>query len=415
MPIMRVARNSSSRAVVSAEEREDRMMRSIRNGLGWVLATLLLVLVGLALAAWVTDPAVPRNLFFGQSLFEPMRVQDSQPQEALAGRLLENIAIGAPVTLDPRGIAAAELYATTMQTVALLVYHKGALRYERYWSGADATTRTNPNSMHKGVLGLLVGAAIADGHIDSVDAPASRWIEPWRSTAHRDITVRELLQMSSGLEVPVFGTWEASRLLLGSDLERSVLDLGVEAPHGSLFQYNNASAQALVMILERATGQRYARYLSERLWQRLGNAEAGLWMDRPGGQPRGFCCLFATARDWLRVGRLFLDSGRVGEDQVVPAEWIQAMTTPSPRNPNFGMQVWIGSPPTTERVYNRHTIKARHSAPFAAEDVIFIDGYGGQRVYIIPSQELVVVRTGVSSAEWDDAPLVNTLLRAVRR
>ena len=333
----------------------------------------------------------------------------------MAGRPLENIAIGAPVTLDPRGIAAAELYATTTQTVALLVYHKGALRYERYWSGADATTRTNPNSMHKGVLGLLVGAAIADGYIDSVDAPASRWIELWRESAHRDITVRELLQMSSGLEVPVFGTWQASRLLLGSDLEGSVLGLGVEAPHGSLFQYNNASAQALVMILERATGQRYARYLSERLWQRLGNAEAGLWMDHPGGQPRGFCCLFATARDWLRVGRLFLEGGRVGEDQVVPAEWIQAMTTPSPRNPNFGMQVWLGSPPTTERIYNRHTIKARHSAPFAADDVIFIDGYGGQRVYIVPSQELVVVRTGVSSAEWDDAPLVNTLLRAVRR
>ena len=391
------------------------MMRIIRIGLGWVLATLLLGTTGLAVAAWVADPAVPRNLLFGQSLSEPMRVQDSQPQEALVGRPLENIAIGAPVTLDPRGIAAAELYATTTQTVALLVYHKGALRYERYWSGADATTRTNPNSMHKGVLGLLVGAAIADGYIDSVDAPASRWIEPWRDSAHRDITVRELLQMSSGLEVPVFGTWQASRLLLGSDLEGSVLGLGVEAPHGSLFQYNNASAQALVMILERATGQRYARYLSERLWQRLGNAEAGLWMDHPGGQPRGFCCLFATARDWLRVGRLFLEGGRVGEDQVVPAEWIQAMTTPSPRNPNFGMQVWLGSPPTTERVYNRHTIKARHSAPFAADDVIFIDGYGGQRVYIVPSQELVVVRTGVSSAEWDDAPLVNTLLRAVRR
>ena len=365
-------------------------------------------------AVWVADPGVARNLLFGQSLSEPAAVQDSQPQAVVVGAPRENIAIGAQVTLDPRGLAAAEMYADKMRTVALLVYHRGALRYEKYWPGFDAATRTNPNSMHKGVLALLIGAAIADGYIDSVDARASHWIEAWRGTAQRDITVRELLQMSSGLEVPVFGTWRATRILFGSDLERGVLALGTETKPGSEFQYNNASSQILVMILERATGKPYARYLSERLWQRLGNADAGLWLDRIGGAPRGFCCLFATARDWLRVGRLILDEGRVGEEVVIPAAWIRAMATPSPHNPNFGMHVWLGSPPGKERIYNRHTIKSFHSARFAAEDILYIDGFGGQRVYIIPSLELVIVRTGVSSTEWDDAILANTLIRAVR-
>lgn len=390
-------------------------MRRAFKALGWIIGASLLIVSGSLIAAWIADPAVPRNLFFGQSLSEPARVQDSQPQEPVPGRPVENIAVGAQVTLDPRGLAAAELYADRMRSVALLVYHRGALRYERYWPGFDASTRTNPNSMHKGVLALLVGAAIADGHIDSVDAPASRWIGEWRDTAHRDITVRELLQMSSGLEVPVFGTWQSSRILFGSDLSRGVLALGTEAPHGTLFQYNNASSQILVMLLERATGKRYAQFLSERLWSRLGNGDAALWMDRPGGVPRGFCCLFATARDWLRVGRLFLDGGAVGEDQVVPSAWIREMTTPSPRNPGFGMHVWLGSPTDKERVYNRHTIKAYHSAPFAAADIVFIDGFGGQRVYIVPSLELVIVRTGVSSTDWDDAILPNILIRAVKR
>jgi CubicO group peptidase (beta-lactamase class C family) len=306
-----------------------------------------------------------------------------------------------------------------MKSVALLVFHRGALRYERYWPGFDAATRTNPNSMHKGVLALVVGAAIADGFIDSADAPASKWIREWQGDARRDITVRELLQMSSGLEVPVFGTWKSSRILFGSDLQAGVLGLGIEAAHGSVFQYNNASSQVLVMLLERATGRRYAQYLSERIWRPIGASDAALWMDRVGGQPRGFCCLFATARDWLRVGRLILDRGRVGDAQVLPAAWIDAMTTPSPRNPLFGMNLWLGSPKGTERTYNRHTTRTKasafHSAPFASPDVIFIDGFGGQRVYIIPSLELVIVRTGVSSTEWDDAILPNALIGAVRR
>lgn len=382
---------------------------------GGLLGLLLLAVAALLVAAWIADPAVPRNLFFGQSLSQPAAVEDSQPQETVPGRPRDDIAIGAQVTLDPRGLALAETYADRMKSVALLVFHRGALRYERYWPGYDAATRTNPNSLHKGVLALAVGAAIADGHIDSVDAPASRWITEWQGDARRDITVRELLQMSSGLEVPIFGTWKSARILFGSDLMAGVAGLGVAAPHGTDFQYSNASSQLLLTIVERATGKRYAEYLSVRIWQRLGAADAALWMDRVGGQPRGFCCLFATARDWLRVGRLILDRGRAGEDQVLPAVWIDAMTTPSPRNPNFGMQVWLGSPPGTERVYNSYTVKAFHSRPFAAQDIIYLDGFGGQRVYIVPSLELVIVRTGVSSTDWDDAILPNAIIGAVRR
>lgn len=396
-----------------------KLLRWTGRLVGGIAGLLVLTVAVLLVAAWIADPTVPRNLLFGQSLGEPAAVQDSQPQEAVPGRPRDDIAIGAQVTIDPRGLALAETYADRMKSVALLVFHRGALRYERYWPGFDAATRTNPNSMHKGVLALVVGAAIADGFIDSADAPASKWIREWQGDARRDITVRELLQMSSGLEVPVFGTWKSSRILFGSDLQAGVLVLGIEAAHGSVFQYNNASSQALVMLLERATGRRYAQYLSERIWRPIGASDAALWMDRVGGQPRGFCCLFATARDWLRVGRLILDRGRVGDAQVLPAAWIDAMTTPSPRNPLFGMNLWLGSPKGTERTYNRHTTRAKasafHSAPFAAPDVIFIDGFGGQRVYIIPSLELVIVRTGVSSTEWDDAILPNAIIGAVRR
>jgi CubicO group peptidase (beta-lactamase class C family) len=168
-------------------------------------------------------------------------------------------------------------------------------------------------------------------------------------------------------------------------------------------------------VLERATGKRYAEYLSSRLWQRLGAADASLWMDREGGQPRGFCCIFATARDWLRVGRLILDGGRLNGESLVSETWVKQMLTPSARNPQFGLNLWLGSPEgTTERVYNPYTIKAFHSEPFAAADIAYIDGFGGQRVYIVPSRNLVIVRTGVSSTDWDDARLPNAVIRALR-
>lgn len=386
----------------------------IVKGTGAFVAGLVLVAVGLVVAMWIADPTVPRNLFFGQPLSEPAAVERSQPQELVRGAPRDDIPRAPPDTLDARALQQLEAAAAATESVALLVWHRGALRYEKYWPGFDASTRTNPNSMHKSVLGLLVGAAVADGYIPSVDAPASRWLTEWQADARRDITVRELLQMSSGLEIPIFGTWKSARILFGSDLAGGVMSLQADKPHGSEFQYSNANSQLLVILLERAVGERYSHYLSRRLWQPLGAADAGLWMDRVNGLPRGFCCLFAAARDWLRVGRLILEGGRVGGEVLIPETWISAMTSASPNNPNFGFQIWRGSPTGTERKYNDYTVKAFHSEPFVAADILYIDGFGGQRVYIVPSEELIIVRTGVSQTDWDDARLPNILLRALR-
>jgi CubicO group peptidase (beta-lactamase class C family) len=382
---------------------------------GGLLGVAGAALVTLLLVIWVADPTVLRNMLFGQLPTDPTGVEKSQPQEAVPGASAAALSLEPAQDIAAEGLAAAEAYATATESVALLVWHRGALRYEKYWAGFGPETRTNPNSMHKTVLALLVGAAVADGYIDSADAPAAKWLTEWQDDARREVTVRELLQMASGLEIPVFGTWKSAKILLGSDLAGGVLALQSAEPHGSRFQYSNASSQLLTILLERATGQRYSSYLSERLWKPLGAADAALWMDREGGLPRGFCCIFATGRDWLRVGLLILERGRVGERQLIPAAWIDEMLTPSPRNPNFGMHVWLGSPPQQERPYNDYSIKAFHSEPFAASDVVFIDGFGGQRVYVVPSLELIIVRTGKSQTDWDDARLPNALIRAIRQ
>jgi CubicO group peptidase (beta-lactamase class C family) len=388
-------------------------MRWIWGLLKSLLALVVLVAIVLPTVIWIADPTVLRNLMFGQPLDEPASVHLAKPQTRVAGAAqVGDIPTGESTTLAAKRLAAAEALASKTSSVALLVWHRGALRYEKYWPPFDVTTRTNPNSMHKAVLALAIGAAVTDGVIPSLDSKASRWLTEWQGDARRDVTVEDLLRMHSGIELPRFGTWKATKLLLGSDLPGAVLSLGYSRAPGTYFEYNNASSQLLLLLVERATGQRYADYLASRLWQPLGAAEAALWMDREGGVPRGFCCLFASARDWLRVGLLLAADGKVGERQLIASEWVQAMKTPSSTNPNFGMHLWLGSPPTKERKYNDYSVKAFHSEKFLADDIYYIDGFGGQRVYVVPSRDLIVVRTGVSQLDWDDAPLINTIIRA---
>ncbi len=382
--------------------------------IGKILLGLLALIVVVVLGFYFADPSIMRRMVAGPGMGVVDQTQKNTPQEAVPGVEREDIATGPPQTIAPEGYTAAEAYAAEMNSVALLVYHRGALRYEKYWPGYDRDFRTDPFSAHKSVMGLLYGAAIADGVIKSIDEPVSTYLPEWANDSRGAIRIRDLLTMSSGLEVPPFTTWAGMRITLGSDNTAAVLGLPLVETPGQRFQYTNAQSQLLGVILQRAAGKRYAEYLSERLWSRLGAPTAYLWLDRDGGMPRTFCCLYTTARAWLRVGRLIMDQGRVGDDQVVPAAWIQAMTTPAPTNPNYGYQIWLGSPAGTERAYNDTTIKALHSEPFAAPDMVFIDGFGGQRVYIVPSQQLIIVRTGEAKFDWDDARIPNAILRAIR-
>ncbi len=391
-----------------------RVIRFIGKGLLWLIAAILGLAAVAAAASLVADPAVLKNMFFGPKMGDVTQTGRAQPQEAVPGLERDDIATGPPDTIDPQALLAAEAYADKTRTVALLVYHQGALRYEKYWPGYDRNFRTDPFSAHKTVMGLLVGAAIADGLIKSVEESAATYIPQWRNDTRSKIRIKDLLQMSSGLELPVFGTWRGLRITFGSDLPPAVLGLGVAKPPGTDFQYSNANAQLLGIVLENATGKRYAQYLSERLWSRIGAPAAAVWLDHEGGMPRTFCCIYTTARGWLQVGRLMMDGGRSGGEQVVPEAWVREMTTPATTNPNYGYQVWLGSPPGQQRKYNDKTVKAFHSEPYVAQDIRYIDGFGGQRVYMIPSQELIIVRTGEAVFDWDDAVIPNAILRGLR-
>lgn len=327
-------------------------------------------------------------------------------------------AAAAPLALasapdDSGRFAKATALANAVQSTALLVWHDGALRLEHYGPGADAATRTQSQSMHKSVLAMMVALALEDGHLASVDAPVSDYLGNWTPQPLGIIRIRHLLEMASGLALPPPGESGrdafAVRLFHGTDIAAVAREAVQVKPPGAVFEYNNANPQLLLAVLEAATGMAYEDYLARRLWGRIAEAPGGLWMDREGGTPHGYCCLIATARDWLRLGLVLM-----GEGNVLSKARRDALLAPSAANPAYGQLIWRGSPWRPVRNYRPSgPFGVRHSAPYLADDTFFFDGYGGQRVYVVPSRRLVIVRTGAEIADWDDAALANEVIAAL--
>jgi CubicO group peptidase (beta-lactamase class C family) len=381
-----------------------------------LLKWLLLGIAGLLLAILVTlfalDPVLTTRLL----------TMDQGPAETVAGGTLINLptAPAAQRSIDQAALDAAVTYGGDTDSQALLVYRDGLLELEHYYTGYDATTRTPTQSMHKSVLAMLVGIAIEEGHIPSENSPAANWLHEWADDERASITIRQMLQQTSGIDFDSFSPNIRNgffQLMLGDNIVPVALNNGTLFPPDTEFDYNSVNPQALGILLQRATGERYADYLSQVLWRHLGTPDATVVLDSiEHGMARTFCCLQATARSWLHLGVLHLQNGRFGGKQLVPAAWMQAIRSPGSIQPNYGYLTWLGSEWQEYRYYNRKTTTSvLHAEAFAAPDVIYFDGMGGQRVYIVPSEQLVIVRTGAIAMDWDDSRLPNLILRGIKK
>ena len=312
-------------------------------------------------------------------------------------------------------------YADNLDSYSLLVWHKGALRLEQYYDGFDADLRPETASMHKSVLGLLVAAAIEDGFIENVDARIGNYINEWKDLPEGQITVRQLLTMTSGLSsLSREGGFESQAMKFSTgrlDARATILALKQQVEAGTSFSYANTNSQLLALVLESATGQAYKDYLSERLWKPIGADDASVWYYEEQGFPRTFASLLARSRDWLKVGLLIKNDGAYLGQQIISPEMIKSMTSPSQLNPNYGWQVWLGNEYENTRYYNdlKLGVGVPASAPFATDDMVYFDGFGGQRVYISKKQDLVIVRTGDTRLDWDDSHLPNMIINTLKQ
>ena len=323
-------------------------------------------------------------------------------------------------TLPAGPLEAAAAYAADRDSMALIVMRGDAVEFERYWQGAGRDSRFNPQSMSKTVLGLLVGAAIRDGHIGGVDDPVGRYVPALAADPRGRITIGNLLQMSGGLS-QLTTSYEVTRdnpgvvQFFGTDFIAPIFTLDQADPPGSRWEYNNDETNLLGHLLTLATGTRYTAYLSETLWKPLGLKGAGMYMDRPGGAVMMSCCIFSRPMDFLKIGMLIRDRGRYDGRQIVPADWVDAMTAPAETNKGYGYQIWLGDRAVSPVRPDGPPSLSWASEPYAAEDMIVMVGFGFQRVWIVPSLDLVILRAGRAWPDnWDESVIPNLLIRAAR-
>ncbi len=319
------------------------------------------------------------------------------------------------LTIPVAALEEAAGYAETHNTAALLVLHRGRLQLERYWQGIGSDSLFSGRAMTRSILAALVGIALDEGALESLDEPIANYLSEWANDPRGAITVRQLLWNVSGLEVPPLDDASPfsknARISIGSDFAAAAMDFEYELQPGAFFAFSNANAQLIGVILERATGRPYETYLDEKLWAPLGAGGARLYMDREEGMPAVFCCYRATPRDWLRLASAYVSDGVAGGRQLWPQGWLREIGSGSEANPNYGFQLWVGNPPGEARPYVQGTTVAfPHGPPIAAEDVMFFEGGGFRTIYIIPSEQLAIVRLGYTHPDWRTSALPNILL-----
>jgi CubicO group peptidase (beta-lactamase class C family) len=341
------------------------------------------------------------------------------PLEQVAGRPGPPLPVATPAD-NPFPAAVLEDaadYAGAHSSDGLIVLYDGKVVLQRYWNDTGPDQLIAAHSMTKSLPAMLIGHAIAEGFIESVDIPAATFLREWDTAERRGITIRHLLNMTSGVEETYDFTPRSARMqrTMGLDIVKPNLEVGLSGPPGREFAHFNPNSQLLGVVVERATGRRFSEYLAEKIWQPLGNREAFMFVDRPGGMVHTDCCMWTALADWARVGEMLRLGGQFNGTDILPGGWVAAMTTASAAYPNYGMQLWLGRTHQQNRRYDPRidTFANFHSEPFLAEDIFYLDGLGKQRVYILPTHKLVILRVGSGDSDWDDAWLPNHFVRAL--
>lgn len=281
-------------------------------------------------------------------------------------------------------------------TKAVVVIHNGQLVAEKYAPGVHANTPLPGWSMTKSVTNLFIGLLVIDGKLSlSQRAPVPSW-RTEIGDPRGQITIDQLLRMSSGLEfIEEYGFYsDVTRMLsIEADAAGFAASKPLVADPGSLWSYSSGTSNILSGIIRLAIGgylQDYYDFTQARLFQPLGIHTATPETDN-NGTFIGSSYMYASARDWARLGQFCLQDGRWQGKRLLPEGWLDYSTTPTPNNPrnNYGAHFWLNADPDNT--------SQQRTWPSLPADAYSMNGFQGQRVIIIPSEDLVVVRLGVSS------------------
>ena len=272
-----------------------------------------------------------------------------------------------------------------LDTKAFMVLKGDSVIFEHYYGGHTPQTVSNSFSAAKTVVGLLVAIAVEEGKIKSLDEPVGNYLPAYKEGDKAKITIRHLLMMASGLDWEESGAnplSENAESYYGWDLRGLIDRQQLVDPPGKTFNYQSGNSQMLGLILEKATGKSVSEYTQEKLWKKMGTEHEAYWsLDDQNGVEKSFCCIYATARDFARIGILIHRGGKWGEEQVVPAWYMKELTKP------VKMATQDGIPNFR---YSLHVWNYLDKN----ENITYCRGLMGQYIISMPKEDLVIVRLG---------------------
>ena len=373
----------------------------------WIVGILVVVVAGLGVAYFTADKGM-RNLLANLPTDRNVLFW-TVPQRDAAFRSLDAVAVLAEANVIEAGGTAfpmprgepisipmnVEIYMREQRTAGLVIIQDGKLRLEQYGLGFDGTGQWTSFSVAKSFTSTLVGAAIKDGFIKSIEDEVSDYIPNLKGSAYDDVSIKQLLTMTSGVrwnedyedknsDVALFNDHKAEP---GVDATVSYMrTLSREAPAGDKWAYKTGETNLIGVLVSSATGKTLSAYLSEKIWAPFGMEQNGSWLLGSTGHEISGCCIQASTRDFARFGQFMLEGAQIDGKPVLPEKWIASATT---------RQADIGHP---GRGYG-YQWWTDDDGSFAAQGIF------GQGIFIDPKRKLVIA----SNSNWPKATDYDTV------
>lgn len=352
------------------------------------------IILGLILALFLSSCKMGRFVYYNFANITDHKIFPSRPLHNDSVKFhFEKAAVPkAPkkATVGDKEITFEE-YLAMNSTVAFLIIKNDTIQYENYFNDYNRESIVASFSMAKSVTSMLIGCAIDDGYIKSVDEPVVNYVPELKKNGFTEtLTIKHVLQMTSGIKFSEsysnpFG--DAATYYYGRNLRKAISKMKPLHEPGKEFSYSSGDTQLLGLILERSLkGKTITAYLEERIWKPIGMEYDASWSldKKKDGLEKTYCCLNARALDFAKLGRLYLNKGNWNGKQIVSKKWVEESTV-ADKGPNdvdyYKYQWWM---PTT-------------NGDFMAEGIL------GQYIYVNPMKKLIIVRLGKNNGndQWE--------------
>ena len=264
--------------------------------------------------------------------------------------------------------------------IAYVIIKNDSIWFENYYDGFDENSKTNSFSMAKSYVSGLMGKAIEEGYIKSLDQPVSDFFPEFSEGLAAKLTVGDLSSMASGtnwIEKYYSPLSITTRAYFDDDLKKIILGLKVIKEPGQAYKYSSGDTQLLAMVIEKATGKKLYNYLTESFWKPLGSENETLWQvdSKEHDLVKAYCCIASNAKDFARFGKLYKDHGKWKGEQLLDSAFVAKSITPRfAESPQYGYGFWM---------------QKRNGKSF-----FMMRGHLGQYVIVEPEDNIIIVRLG---------------------